>query len=166
MNPQIKPFTLGAVGAIFNYIPDDLYPLTPKPFKNIWIGTKIANQEQLNEWMPLIVQTGIKQVFIEHLPIEKVKIDEWINKIKWVIIAGSNGFVCDIAYYHSIIEQCRNSHIPIYIKRIGRLGGDVPPELINAKSLCSRDFPRWPSELRLRQLPTLFSKLKDARKSA
>ncbi len=62
----------------------------------------------------------------------------------WVVVGCETGPYrrhCDIAWVRSIVEQCRDRRIPVYVKQV-EVGGRVV-----------KDINRFPEDLRLREYP-------------
>lgn len=89
---------------------------------------------------------------------------EWfrfIDRIDWVIIGGESGpaaRACDLDSMALIVQRCRASHVPVFVKQVGAC----------PTYFCETDFKRWPlpagdaqgrnpawwpADLRVREMP-------------
>lgn len=96
------------------------------------------------------------------------------NRIDWVIVGGESGGKArpfDVTWARSIIEQCKTSGVPVFVKQLGAqpisslntdFAGKLPVRLnqpLHAKwQLPMRDrkggdISEWPEDLRVRQMP-------------
>lgn len=77
--------------------------------------------------------------------------------IDWVIVGGESGRRArpfDIAWAHSIIQQCRHAGVKVFMKQLGSNPWcDGRPMHARPKGKYG-DPVQWPPELRVRELPT------------
>ena len=93
--------------------------------------------EWANGWLsaePLLgpIDLGLRYIAPEDMPFE------------WVVIgceSGPNRRPCKIEWVDSIVEQCRDAKIPVFVKQLD----------INGK--CERDITKFPKHLQIRQVP-------------
>jgi protein gp37 len=92
----------------------------------------------------------------------------WKSLIDWVIVGGESGpnaRPCDIAWIRSIVRQCREAGVPVFVKQLGAAAfewaeiDDRPrPEARDKNFLGLRD-PKggdpaeWPEDVRVREVP-------------
>jgi len=91
------------------------------------------------------------------------------HPISWVIVGGESGArarPCDVAWIRSVVRQCRESRVPVFVKQLGALPisdsdddrrhcGDMnlprPFRLLLRGS--GADPAEWPEDLRVREWP-------------
>lgn len=90
-------------------------------------------------------------------------------RLHWVIVGGESGpgaRPCDVGWIRSIVRQCQEADVPVFVKQLGAL--PVFPE--GAQRLIDRkggDPAEWPSDLRVREVPRRSGSLeKDAPQEA
>ena len=121
----------------------------PEIFSNHYFGFTAENQEWYakrvaeavnmpkwaNRWLsaePLIGAINLTHSLYWELP------------FKWVVVgceSGSNRRPCKIEWVESIVEQCMDAKIPVFVKQLD----------INGR--CVTDINRFPAHLRIRQVP-------------
>jgi protein gp37 len=85
-------------------------------------------------------------------------------KINWVIVGGESGpdaRLCDIAWIRSIVRQCKDADVPVFVKQLGSQphdlsdGSDRPNAgtLLDLRSRKGGDPSEWPEDLRVREMP-------------
>lgn len=90
-----------------------------------------------NGWLsaePLLghIDLGLRYIAPEDMPFQ------------WVVVgceSGPNRRPCNIEWVESIVEQCRNARIPVFVKQLDT-GGK-----------CETDINKFPEHLRIRQVP-------------
>ena len=90
-----------------------------------------------NGWLsaePLLghIDLGLRYIAPEDMPFQ------------WVVVgceSGPNRRPCKIEWVESIVEQCRNARIPVFVKQLDT-GGK-----------CETDINKFPEHLRIRQVP-------------
>jgi len=116
---------------------------------NLWLGVSVENQERAYERIPILMKTPIamRVVSVEPMlgPVDIV--GRWmVNGPDWVIVGCESGpkrRPCKIEWVESIVEQCKFSRIPCFVKQID-LGGRV-----------SHNMNEWPESLRVQQWPEM-----------
>ena len=74
------------------------------------------------------------------------------HPIHWVIIGGESGpnaRPMDLAWVRSIIAQCREAHVPVFVKQLG----SVWAREAGARHPKGGDLEEWPVDLRVRMFP-------------
>lgn len=75
--------------------------------------------------------------------------------IDWVIVGGESGARArpfDLRWARSIVEQCSNAGVPVFVKQMGERPVDERgPVKLSAKK--GGELDEWPEELRVRQFP-------------
>lgn len=98
--------------------------------------------------------------------------DEWRRHvgISWCVVGGESGPGArpfDLAWARDIIEQCKATSVPVFVKQLGArpcvtgvgLLDDDDPDAIDVcpvrlKDRKGEDMAEWPEDLRVRQWPT------------
>ena len=157
---------------------DPLAPNCPR----IWWGVSVEDQATADERIPLLLQcpAAIRWVSAEPL-IGRLALDEFwmhgnaydgLDRIHWVVIGGESGIGArpfHLKWARSMIAQCRESSIPIFVKQLGACAIDeenglagaavrVPSEAapLVSKRLENKkggDMAEWPEDLRVREYP-------------
>ena len=82
--------------------------------------------------------------------------------LDWVIVGGESGPGArpfDIAWARSIVRQCKDARVPVFVKQ---LGSNPAPLRVEAGSVLERlwlhdrkggDMAEWPEDLRVREFP-------------
>lgn len=138
--------------------------------KNIWIGYSIAVQKDLEIDRLYEIPAAVHFLSIEPL-LEKINLEK-ANRINpltgmnekpdWIIVGGESGSKareCNIEHIRSVVDQCREYKIPVWVKQLGsnpvydREGIYKGVKImINHKSK-NEDIEKFPPDLRIRQLP-------------
>lgn len=127
------------------------------PQPNLWIGTSPCNQGTLNESLPhlLRVPAAIRFLSLEPLlgPVDLGPCSD----IDWVIVGGESGHharPCFLQWIASIVTQCREAGIPVFVKQFGAFVIRSDParrlKLLHSKG---GDPDEWPADLRVREFP-------------
>lgn len=142
------------------------------PLPNIWIGVSVEDQARADERIPLLLQTPAKVRFLSVEPLlGPVDLKPWLSELAWVIAGGESGHGarrCDLAWIRSVVAQCRDAGVPVFVKQLGSraidepsglVGKDTPFDLVPVVSRRLRDakggsMQEWPEDLRIRQFPT------------
>lgn len=168
------------------------------PF-NVWLGTTVENQKRAEERIPHLLATHARVKFLSCEPLlEKLDLthvgeyrgeplsalDEIVGlmerpRVDWVIVGGESGPKArpfDLAWARSIVRQCRDVGVPVFVKQLGEVPipeqADMSGRRIwmwaSRENLAQRlalklDDPKggdpdeWPSDLRVRQFPEVRS---------
>lgn len=110
---------------------------------NVWIGTSVENQEQVDKRIPelLRVPAAVRFLSMEPLlgPVDLMEIEEtrdgekywwssmitgapWGATLDWVIVGGESGpnaRPCDLEWIRSIRDQCQAADVPVFVKQLG-----------------------------------------------
>lgn len=116
------------------------------PMRNIWIGVSAENQKTADARIPLLLQTPAAVRFVSYEPaLGPVNFDgflPWSSKqfncgpvlqphletlpdlqgINGLIVGGEFGPGArsfNVTWARSVIEQCRNSNVPVFVKQLG-----------------------------------------------
>lgn len=131
---------------------------SPNPLQlsdNIWIGTSVENQQQLNERSFWLASTpgAVRFLSIEPLlgPIDLFLVDDPLIP-DWVIIGGESGphaRPVDCDWILDILSQCRAANVPAFVKQLGSNWA----KRSGAKHSKGGDPDEWPSSLGVRMFP-------------
>lgn len=150
---------------------------------NLWLGVTVENQNTADERIPLLLQTPAAVRFLSCEPLLK-QVDlsqhlgmHWVGLgeescIHWVIAGGESGpnaRPCQIEWIQSIVEQCQEAEVDVWVKQLGSVpvqefGGasyapgitQEPYEVEPGQRLRSpkgSDPSEWPEDLRVQQFP-------------
>lgn len=154
---------------------------TLEPPKHIWLGTSVgirqsrARIDQLRETI-----AAVRFLSCEPLLEDLGVLD--LAGIHWVIVGGESGpgaRPCDLAWIRSIVRQCREHGVSVFVKQIGSApidseykSGTFAPEDRRSIAIASQlgqshisfnlllpkhhkggDMNEWPEDLRIREYP-------------
>lgn len=124
-------------GSVFNAAS---FHMVDSPLKNIWLGVSVEDQKTADERIPILLQTPTAVRFVSYEPALgpvdlktylqlPTAFDEmmeprqaWNVLLNWVIAGGESGpgaRPCDVAHLRSIVEQCKGSGVPVFVKQLG-----------------------------------------------
>lgn len=142
------------------YLPDDW----GNGYPNVWLGCSVENRKH---GLPRIdrlrkIPAAVRFLSIEPLLEDLGQID--LAGIHWVIIGGESGGGArpfDIEWAASVIEQCQQQNVPVWVKQLGRNPVNNGTEFViigqdGRRSGHADTFQDWPEELshlRIRDLP-------------
>ncbi|MFN3242086.1 MAG: DUF5131 family protein [Planctomycetota bacterium] len=117
---------------------------------NVWLGVSAEDQATADERIPILLDTpaAVRFVSAEPLlgPIEfegAAAVDgsgvgqPYLEGLDWAIVGGESGpksRPCDVAWIHSIVEQCGEAGVACFVKQLGA----VPFE----QASCRADEPQ------------------------
>lgn len=116
-----------------------LYAQRGEKWSHIWFGTSAENQAALDERLPHLLRVpGNRFLSLEPLlgsidlevPYGQGVGDLVIENIHWVVVGAETGphkRPCDPAWINDIVRQCRENHIPVWVKAAPR-GAEVVRE--------------------------------------
>lgn len=122
---------------------------------NFYFGTSVTTQATVKRAADL-VQIATNPLFLSVEPLlEPVTIPlSVLQRYRLVIIGGESGNdarPCNFQWIQSLIEQCRNAGIGIFVKQLGANVYNGPrPENYGKKG---GDWTKWPKEFRIREFP-------------
>ena len=151
---------------------------------NVWIGVSVENQKAAEERIPTLLSIDAKVRFVSCEPLlgpvdlfqsgagpladrepslEQMQMGGWrtvrygASRIDWVIIGGESGpkaRECHIEWIHDLLMQCRDAHIPAFVKQLGYrpIYKGQPMKLRDKKG---GDMSEWPEHLRMREWPAM-----------
>jgi protein gp37 len=136
--------------------------------KNVWLGTSCGSQDSLHRMESLIHSTwkGLKFLSLEPLH-GRIDLEAHLcgncgnptfdHGIDWVIVGGESGNdkgkyryrPCEIEWIELIIEFCRLSGVPVFVKQLGT----HLAKKMGLKDRHGGEWSEWPEHLRIRQFP-------------
>lgn len=145
------------------------------PPRNVWLGVSVEDQETSGRMLDLVnVPAAVRFLSIEpllgpiHLGLDGtlpaavtgtacVRIHE---RIHWVIVGGESGAQrkarpFDLAWAESIVAECQDMRVPVFVKQFGR---NPEAEGMRLRLIDDKggDMQEWPENLRVRQLPDYY----------
>lgn len=120
---------------------------------NVWLGTSVENQRYAEQRIPHLLAASAKVRFLSCEPLlAAVDLAEWLSSISWTIVGGESGAkprAMDTAWAGSLVEQCRDAAVPVFVKQLGTAWS----RSAGATSRKGGDLEEWPAELRVREFP-------------
>lgn len=147
-----------AQGRQRDLLPPDVDSRLIRP--NLWLGTSIENRSVLHRIDALrAVPAAVRFLSVEPLLEDLGPIN--LAGISWIIVGGESGphaRPCDVEWIRSIVRQCREAGVPVFVKQLGArpesnswAGSLRLPGLSDKKG---GDMEEWPEDLRIREVPT------------
>lgn len=160
----------------------------PRMPDNIWLGTTVENQETANKRIPILLEipAEVRWLSVEPL-LTEVDLSKWMgcrcphdcfgkdphniycpqsqsyvgSKASWVVVGGESGKdarPCNIDWVRSLVKQCKDASIPVFIKQMGSNPifsaadhpGHYPYHCITGKGGNIEEFPK---HLQIREFP-------------
>ena len=130
---------------------------------NVWLGVSVENQAMADERLPILHATpaAVRFISAESLlgPIEISPGSRFAHLawLDWVIVGGESGRQarpCNLEWIHDIVEQCRASSVPCFVKQLGAkavVGRTKFPLILHDTK--GGNIEEWPSDLRVREFP-------------
>lgn len=140
----------------FNGVNSDVLP-------NVWLGTSIENQKAVTDralHLHKAHNRGWKTFYSCEPLLEQVELYLKHEKVDWVIVGGESGHnarKCKINWITDIVEQCKLTKTPVFVKQMGAnvfSEDDIPLKLKNKKG---GDILEFPKHLQIREVPLFLS---------
>lgn len=139
----------------------------PWPLYNVWLGVSAEDQQRLDDRLPWLLKTPAAVRFLSCEPLLGPLVLPSLGftgpqtEVDWVIVGGESGRgsrACDLRWIRYLVEQCKATGVPCFVKQFGsnavneKVGGfvakyDTP---LHHKGGDPND---WPEDLRVRQFP-------------
>jgi protein gp37 len=126
---------------------------------NVWLGVSVEDRKYGLPRIDILRETpaAVRFLSIEPLLEDLGAID--LRGIHWVVVGGESGSgarVCDLAWIRSVVAQCREQMVPVFVKQLGAhpRGPDGLVSLITRKGGTLMEMPE---DLRIREFP-VFAK--------
>lgn len=147
---------------------ESAFPVGKSFIDRYWWGITAENQERLEERAPQLMQTGAYQKWISLEPLlGPINIVPWLltehqkrgfdnqyippardwqyrDRFDWVVVGAESGpqrRPCKLEWVETIVEQCRESGVPVFVKQL-----DINGKLVT-------DINKFPAHLQIRQVP-------------
>jgi len=128
---------------------------TMLPLENLWLGVTAENQEMADKRIPILLQIPAAKRFVSIEPMLEtiVLFEEWLwskpylessKLLDWIIVgceSGHNRRPCKIEWVRDLVQQCKTTGTPIFVKQLN----------INGKVI--KDINQFPKDLRVREYP-------------
>ncbi len=138
----------------------------PWPLTNVHMLVSAGTQASADKFIPLLLEipAAVRGVSCEPL---LGRVDLWafmrsplrdqalanlgepsIPGIDWVIVGGESGpraRACELPWISDIVDQCKRSGVPVFVKQLGAAAGTKHPK--------GGDPDEWPSSIRVREFP-------------
>ena len=114
--------------------------LNDAPPSNVWLGVSVEDQARAAERIPELAEipAAVRWLSVEPL-IGPVNLTDWLEPVRtakgdpdhpavvipgidWCVVGGESGpnaRPCDLAWIRSIVAQCRDAGVPVYVKQLG-----------------------------------------------
>lgn len=163
------------------------------PLQNVWLGTSVEDQATADERIPHLLRCPAAVRFVSYepalAPVEFLRPQAWWlgpptqahgmhQGLDWVIAGGESGpkaRPCSVEDIRSVVAQCRDAGVPVFVKQLGRWPSSDQPETLSsweplwADKACTHlsgryappgglrgkggDPIAWPEDLRVREFP-------------
>lgn len=170
---------------------------------NVWLGTSVEDQKTADERIPQLLRVPAVVRFLSMEPLlGAVDLRPWLQyvaqsvpcacfnagELHWVIVGGESGPGArpfDVAWARSIVAQCKEAGVPVFVKQFGAAPIDIgrdrqwtaishspsgkidscvsddgkePMEIVGMLKLKDPkggDPSEWPEDLRVREFPVV-----------
>jgi protein gp37 len=116
---------------------------------NIWLGTTIENQEIVDTRIKHLISNPAAVYFLSVEPmLENIDISKWLSERQykwWVICGGESGSgrrVMQEVWASNLLKQCREAHVPFFMKQLGGYPKKQDTLSDFPKRLQIREFPK------------------------
>lgn len=135
---------------------------------NVWIGTTVEDQKRADERVPALLAIPARVRFLSCEPLlEAVDLQAQLggaqesrgvpngwHGIDWIIIGGESGPNArpfDLAWARSIVKQCKEAGVAVWVKQMG----DKPIDRAGVRFAAHHgaDPSEWPEDLRVQEFP-------------
>lgn len=105
---------------------------------NVWLGVSVEDQKTADERIPILLQVpaAVRFVSVEPLlgPVDLYRggfsflerlqspSGKQYLKVDWVIVGGESGpnaRPCKVSWIRSLVEQCKEVNVPVFVKQLG-----------------------------------------------
>lgn len=147
--------------------------------ENIWMGVTVENQRCADDRIPLLLQTPAAVRFLSCEPLlEAIRLNlrDYIpglgfdltrhqekhpdaRRVNWCIVGGESGHnarPCDTNWIYSIVQQCKQADVPVFVKQLGSnpvYGGDNLRSELGITTGKGGNIDEFPEDLRVREFP-------------
>lgn len=125
------------------------------PLSNVWLGTTVENQAMADKRIPILEKIPAAVRFLSCEPLlEQIHFDV-LTGIDWVITGGESGNKsrpCDVDWIRSIVTQCDEQNVPVFVKQLGSYAWQ-DSERLKLKSRKGGEIDEFPEDLKVREFP-------------
>jgi protein gp37 len=125
--------------------------IAAQPLSNVWGGTSVENQEQADLRIKELERTPLAVKFLSCEPLlGPVALGQRLPSLDWVIVGGESGPGArrmEIEWASSLVRQCRESNVAVFVKQLGSAHGPHKGGPIET----------WPTELQVREYPAAMA---------
>lgn len=133
----------------------------PRERPRIHLLTSTEDQAAADQRIPAVLRCRpwVELVGISAEPLlgPVVLMPEWLrlgHGLRWVIVGGESGRGargCDIGWIRSMVRQCRNAAVPVFVKQLGADPWDGGQRITASRK--GGNPSEWPADLRVREFP-------------
>ena len=160
------------------------------PLPNVWEGVSVWDQPPADAFIPILLQTPVAVRWVSYEPAigavdlrylhhdGTVEIDSLSGthgvlrphqgkneRLDWTVVGGESGphaRPCNVEWIRSIVEQCKDAEVPVFVKQMGDYSTRVDPtddvrgpvtKRILWQKRAGADPAEWPADLQVRQFP-------------
>jgi protein gp37 len=121
----------------------------PRPLPNVWLGVSVEQQATAEIRITNLLRTPAVVRFVSAEPLlGPLDLRRWLgNGIDWIITGGESGSGARPMHpdwARSLVQQCKASGVPIFVKQILDGGRKIP-------------FEMWPKDLQVREFPSIHN---------
>ncbi len=124
-------------------------------FPNIWFGTSVEDSDVLHR-IEQLKQSPAAVRFLSCEPlIGPIDLAGKLDGIDWVIVGGESGpkaRPCDLTWIHSIVRDCTNAGVPVFVKQLGSRPVHLG-ERMKFKARKGNELDEWADYLQRREMP-------------
>jgi len=117
---------------------------------NIWLGVTAENQRCADERIPILLRIPAAKRFVSIEPcLEDISIGyygcDYFKGLDWIIVgceSGHNRRECKQIWVESIIQQCQDANVPVFVKQL-QINGKVEHDIAKfPKCLQNQEWPQ------------------------
>lgn len=178
----IDPGFNGHAFGTCSYWPNDPvnYPTETRPLPNVWLGVSCEDQKTADERIPILLQTPSAVRWVSAEPVlGPIQITPYLEPVilhksdggkgyragrkvlepalNWVVVGGESGphaRECRIDWIRSLVHQCREAGIPVFVKQLGsQPRSGLTNHMVYITDAKGGEPSEWPAELRRREWP-------------
>lgn len=122
------------------------------PLPGVWLGVSVEDQATAEARIPVLRSASAAGRWVSAEPLlAQLDLRPYLSDLHWVVVGGETGpgaRPCEVAWIRSLIAQCRDARVPVFVKQLGtRVVGAV---LADGRG---GDPVEWPADLRVREVP-------------
>lgn len=146
----------------------------PWPLPNVWLGVSAEDQATFDERVPVLMATPAKVRFVSAEPLLgpiDMSATCAYNDVgdggmvwrgpDWIIVGGESGPKArpfDLAWGRSIVRQCQDAGVPVFVKQLGAIAYEETPlpgvtARWNTKHRAGAAMDEWPLDLQVQEWP-------------